>query len=73
MLKSNIFKYITLFIVLALLQVLVLNKISFLGYAVPFVYIYFILKLPVGCDRNLSTSLGFLLAFLLMYFVIRQE
>ncbi|MBB4035182.1 rod shape-determining protein MreD [Dysgonomonas hofstadii] len=63
MLKSNIFKYITLFIVLALLQVLVLNKISFLGYAVPFVYIYFILKLPVGCDRNLSTSLGFLLGF----------
>lgn len=63
MLKSNTFKYIILFTVLVLLQVLVLNKISFLGYAVPFVYIYFILKLPVGSNRNLTTLLGFLLGF----------
>ncbi len=63
MLKSNAFKYILLFVILVLLQVLVLNKISFLGYAVPFMYIYFILKLPVGFNRNLSTLLGFVLGF----------
>jgi len=61
MLKSNIIKYAILFVVLVLLQVLVLNKISFLGYAVPFAYIYFIIKLPVGCNRNLTTLLGFIL------------
>jgi len=61
MLKSNVIKYIILFVILVLLQVLIFNKISFLGYAVPFVYIYFIMKLPVGYNRNLSTLLGFLL------------
>lgn len=63
MLKSNTIKYVILFVLLVLLQVLVLNKVSFLGYAVPFLYIYFIFKLPIGCSRSLSTFLGFLLGF----------
>lgn len=63
MLKSNTIKYVILFVLLVLLQVLVLNKVSFLGYAVPFLYIYFIFKLPIGCIRSLSTFLGFLLGF----------
>ncbi len=57
-----------MFVLLVLLQVLVLNKISFLGYAVPFAYIYFILKLPIGFNRNLSTLLGFLLGFIIDIF-----
>lgn len=61
MLKNNVIKYIILFVVLVLLQVLVLNKISFLGYAVPFAYIYFILKLPIGYNRDSTVFLGFLL------------
>lgn len=52
-----------MFVLLVLIQVLVLNRISFLGYAVPFTYIYFLLKLPVGFSRSLSTFLGFLLGF----------
>lgn len=46
---------------LVLLQVLILNKISFLGYAVPFAYIHFVLKLPIGYNRDLTVLLGFLL------------
>lgn len=61
MLKSSTIKYVIMFVLLVLLQVLVLNRISFLGYAVPFAYIYLILKLPVGCNRSLSTFLGFLI------------
>ncbi len=52
-----------MFVLLALLQVTVLNKISFFGYAIPFVYIYFIIKLPIGFNRNLTILLGFLLGF----------
>lgn len=63
MLKNSAIKYAILFIVLVLLQVLVLNGISFFGYAVPFAYIYFILKLPIGYNRNLTVLLGFLLGF----------
>jgi rod shape-determining protein MreD len=61
-------KYALLFILLVLLQVLVLNRISFLSYAVPFAYIYFILKLPVGFNRNLSVLLGFILGFIMDVF-----
>lgn len=57
-----------MFILLVLLQVLVLNRIAFLGYAVPFVYIYFIIKLPIDVNRNLSTLLGFLLGFIIDIF-----
>jgi rod shape-determining protein MreD len=63
MLNNNLIKYLLLFIGLVLLQVLVLNEISFLGYAVPFAYIYFIMKLPFGTNKNLVLFLGFLLGF----------
>lgn len=63
MLRSSTIKYITLFIILVLVQVLVLNRISLFGYGIPFVYIYFILKLPLGCNRSLTSFLGFLIGF----------
>ena len=65
---SNWLKQLILFLILVLLQVLVLNHISFLGYATPFLYIYFIIKLPVGINRNLVIFLGFLLGFIIDLF-----
>lgn len=58
---SNWLKQLILFIVLVLIQVLVLNHISFMGVATPFLYVYFILKMPLGTNRNLLLLLGFLL------------
>ncbi|NDV78262.1 rod shape-determining protein MreD [Dysgonomonas sp. 511] len=63
MLKSNAVRYTFMFVLLVLLQVLVFNRITFLYYAVPFAYIYFIIKLPIGTNRNITTLLGFLLGF----------
>ncbi|MBK5722781.1 rod shape-determining protein MreD [Dysgonomonas sp. Marseille-P4677] len=57
-----------MFAILVLLQVLVFNEISFLNYGVPFAYIYFIIKLPIGCNRNLTTLLGFILGFVIDIF-----
>ncbi len=37
---------------LTLLQALILNNIHIFGYATPFIYIYFILKLDSGVSRN---------------------
>lgn len=68
MLKSNYFHFIISFVLLILLQVLVLNRISFLGYATPFFYIYFLLKLPINANRSLVTFLGFLLGFIIDIF-----
>lgn len=68
MLENKYIRYTILFVLLILLQVLVLNNISFFGYAVSFIYIYFIIKLPVGSNRNLTLLLGFLLGFIIDIF-----
>ena len=57
-----------MFILLVLLQILVLNRISFLSYAIPFFYIYFIIKLPIGINRSLITFLGFLIGLTIDFF-----
>jgi rod shape-determining protein MreD len=54
---QNIFR----FIALVLLQVLVLNNIQFLGYINPYLYILFILALPVQTPRWLTLILAFIL------------
>jgi len=56
-LLQNIFR----FILLVLFQVLVLNNIQFLGYINPYLYILFILVLPVQMPRWLLLILAFIL------------
>jgi len=49
------------FVLLVLLQVLVLNNIQFLGYINPYIYILFILVLPVQMPRWFLLILAFFL------------
>lgn len=66
--NREIFKYSLLFIVLLLLQVLICNHIVLFNVAVPMVFIYFILKLPVGINRMLLFTLSFLMGFMVDLF-----
>jgi len=56
-----ILKYIFMWLVLVLLQVLLLNHIQISGYINPYMYILFILLLPFETPRYLLLILGFLL------------
>ena len=49
---NNILRGFIYFVVLVLVQVLILNNIHFLRVATPFLYLYFILKMPVGSSRT---------------------
>ena len=49
------------FVVLVLVQVLILNNIQFLRIATPFLYLYFILKMPVGTSRMNVIFFSFLM------------
>jgi len=49
------------FIILVLVQVLVLNNIQFLGFINPYIYILFILSLPVRMPRWAALLLAFVL------------
>nr|WP_256935286.1 rod shape-determining protein MreD [Olleya sp. HaHaR_3_96] len=57
------------FIILILLQVLLFNKINFLGYINPHVYILFIILFPVKNNRILFLFLSFLLGLIIDIFM----
>ncbi|MDL2299982.1 rod shape-determining protein MreD, partial [Bacteroides sp. OttesenSCG-928-E20] len=56
------------FVGLLLLQVLILNNLHIGGYATPFLYIYFILKLKTNMPRNRQLLYGFLLGLVVDMF-----
>ena len=58
-----------LFAALIVLQVLIFNQISIFGFATPFLYIYFLLKLPVGRNMFYVIIAGFLLGFIIDIFL----
>ncbi|MDR2621071.1 MAG: rod shape-determining protein MreD [Dysgonamonadaceae bacterium] len=57
-----------LFILLVLLQVWLFNSIHLFGIATPFVYLYFILKLPVKMNRNTVLMLSALIGLIIDLF-----
>lgn len=59
---------IILFPILILLQVLICNHIMLFNIAVPFIFIYFIIRFPIGAARNLELTLSFLLGLIIDIF-----
>jgi len=53
------FKYFIMFVVLLVVQVLFLNQIQFSGYINPYIYILFIMLLPVSIPRYAIMLLAF--------------
>lgn len=58
--NKTIIQFSALFIVLVLLQAMVFNNICLFNVAVPFVFIYFIVYLPVTLSVNWVLTLSFL-------------
>ncbi|HAH23289.1 MAG TPA: rod shape-determining protein MreD [Prolixibacteraceae bacterium] len=54
-------RYVIMFVLLVLIQVLILNNIQFSGFVNPYVYILFILLLPFTIPGYLLLGLSFLL------------
>lgn len=56
---KTILRYALMFVLLMLAQVVLFNRISLFGVAVPLVFIYFIVSLPVTLSVNWVLTLGF--------------
>ncbi|VAW16292.1 Rod shape-determining protein MreD [hydrothermal vent metagenome] len=54
-------KYSVMFFSLLLVQVLLLNYVQFNGYINPYIYILFIMLLPISTPRDILLLLGFLM------------
>lgn len=65
---NNILRGLFYFVVFVLIQVLVLNNIHFLRIATPFLYLYFIIKLPVGTSRTQVVLFSFLTGLIIDIF-----
>ena len=64
----NLLRGLVYFVVLLLIQVLILNNIHFLRIATPFLYLYFIIKMPVGTSRDLVVLFSFLIGLVIDMF-----
>lgn len=62
---NNILRGLFYFVVLVLVQILILNNIHFLRIATPFLYLYFILKMPVGMSQAKVVFFSFLIGLVI--------
>lgn len=62
---NNLIRGLLYFVVLVLIQVLILNNIHFLRIATPFLYLYFIVKMPVGSPRDLVVLFSYLIGLVI--------
>ena len=65
---KEILKYLLLFVVLVVAQVVVFNHLCLFNVAVPLVFIYFIIKLPVNLPVNWAMTVSFLLGLMVDIF-----
>ncbi|MDR1200115.1 MAG: rod shape-determining protein MreD [Tannerellaceae bacterium] len=65
---NNVIRGVVYFVILVLIQVLVLNNIHFLRLVTPFLYLYFIVKMPVGFTSSKVTFFSFLLGLIIDIF-----
>ncbi len=63
-----LFKYMVMFVSLILVQVLILNQVQFGGFFNPYVYILFVILLPLSAPRYLVLILAFALGFIIDVF-----
>lgn len=66
--NRSVVGYIFWFIILILLQVSVFNRIAIFGYATPFLFLYFILKLPTTLSANRVMTLSFAMGLIIDIF-----
>lgn len=58
---NSIVKYTVVFFMAGILQILLFSNITFMGFVSPYVYLSFLLILPVGLSRNWQMILGFVM------------
>ena len=57
---KQIIQFSILFVILTFVQVLVCNNISIFNIATPFIFIYFLVRLPITISTNWMLTLSFL-------------
>ncbi|MDE5675919.1 MAG: rod shape-determining protein MreD, partial [Muribaculaceae bacterium] len=59
--NKEIIQFALLFVVILLAQVLICNHIAIFNVAVPIIFIYFIIRLPISLGKGILFSLAFIM------------
>ncbi|MDE6143010.1 MAG: rod shape-determining protein MreD [Muribaculaceae bacterium] len=59
--SNEVLRFSVLFVIMLLIQVLICNHIALFNVAVPIVFIYFIIRLPIDIGKGFLFTLAFLL------------
>lgn len=65
----SLIKEILLFVILILFQVLLFSRIALFGVAIPLIYIYYLIKLPIGRNHLYVIVSSFLMGFIIDLFM----
>lgn len=65
---KEILKYLLLFVVLVVAQVVIFNHLCLFNVAIPLIFIYFVIKLPVNLSVNWAMTVSFLLGLIIDIF-----
>ncbi|MDH8702376.1 rod shape-determining protein MreD [Dysgonomonadaceae bacterium PH5-43] len=66
--KVTWLRLLLMFFLLVFLQVWICDRIHILGYATPYIYIYFLIKLPIDTNKNLVLFLSFIMGMVIDLF-----
>jgi len=66
--NNIVVKNIVRFLLLLAIQVLLLNKMNFFGFIIPFVYVLFIILLPLRTNKLLLLFMAFIIGFSIDFF-----
>jgi rod shape-determining protein MreD len=58
---KTILKFVALFVTLVLAQVIIFNHVCLFNVAIPFVFLYLIVRLPISLSNNWAMTIGFVL------------
>lgn len=64
----NLIKPIFRFVILVIIQVMILDHVLFLGYINPYLYLLFVIYLPINTSRAYVLILGFILGLSIDFF-----
>lgn len=65
---KSAFQLLCITLILILAQVVVLNNVCLFGVAVPFAFLYILLRLPVSLSQNWALTIGFCLGLIIDVF-----
>jgi rod shape-determining protein MreD len=60
---KTIIKFILIFVILVLAQVIIFNHMCLYNVAIPFIFLYLIIRLPISISTNWTMTIGFIIGF----------